>query len=101
MSEIKLLQCPFCGGEAYLAHRINLSQINCTKCLAMTNVYKGTAAIKAWNTRKPMDKIVERLKSEEKRWHESGKRCCDEKELGVAGGFRYATEIVKAGEEDE
>lgn len=74
MSEIKLKPCPFCGGEAI----IDREDIFCDAChLSMKiddRLYNGEAesyeeakeqAIKAWNTRKPIDDIVERLKKAE------------------------------------
>ena len=60
-------------------------------------------AIKAWNRRASngtdydVDKVVEQLKSESARWQDSGDAYNDEKEKGVAIGFRKAIEIVKGG----
>lgn len=71
MSEIKLLPCPFCGGEAKTGYAINDYNrwgVICTNCEACVEVaeWKGVAdteenAIRAWNTRKPMQEICERL----------------------------------------
>lgn len=44
-----------------------------------------------------VDKVVEQLKSESARWQDSGDAYNDEKEKGVAIGFRKAIEIVKGG----
>lgn len=44
-----------------------------------------------------VDKIVEQLESESARWQDSGDAYNDEKEKGVAIGFRKAIEIVKGG----
>lgn len=44
-----------------------------------------------------VDKVVEQLKSESARWQDSGDAYNDEKEKGVAIGFRKAIEIVKTG----
>lgn len=44
-----------------------------------------------------VDKLVEQLKSESARWQDSGDAYNDEKEKGVAIGFRKAIEIVKGG----
>ena len=93
----KLKPCPFCGdklqhlgGGRYYAHQIN-------GCILQHQCFEADdkEVIEAWNTRKPMYRIVEQLEEEAKRWYESGKEFKDEKELGVAGGFRYAIEIVK------
>ena len=43
------------------------------------------------------EKVIEELRSEATRWHESGVEFKDENEKGVAGGFRLATHIVEKG----
>lgn len=43
------------------------------------------------------DKVVEQLAAESERWKESGEAYEDQKELGVAEGFKRAIEIVKSG----
>lgn len=48
-----------------------------------------------------VDKVVEQLESESARWQDSGDAYNDEKEKGVAIGFRKAIKIVKAGGIDE
>lgn len=81
---IKLLPCPFCGGEAEFYRTPIKSNggwcdsvvVRCKECEARTNrvlynaeIHKNDSeyeeAAKYWNTRKPMQEIVERL--EEKR----------------------------------
>lgn len=47
-----------------------------------------------------VDKVVEQLESESARWQDSGDAYNDEKEKGVAIGFRRAIEIVKGGGAD-
>ena len=70
MSEIKLLSCPFCGGEAILRDCSILGwEANCKdeNCIGYTTSIKYQTqeeAIEKWNTRKPMERIVERLKKE-------------------------------------
>ena len=73
MSEIKLLPCPFCGGEAKIESISNSIgdillvgyKVKCTQCYASTlpNNYTGDKqeAIKRWNTRKPMERIAEQI----------------------------------------
>ena len=68
MSEIKLLPCPFCGGEAselkYFPHNARRikTRIYCKNCRVNSGDWgRKDFAIKAWNTRKPMEQIVERL----------------------------------------
>ena len=63
----RLRECPFCGGEARItklpksvkpkAYHIGCSQCGTVKILFMTE----EEAIENWNTRKPMDRIVEQL----------------------------------------
>ena len=60
MSDTKLKPCPFCGGEAVV---IGVSTIWCENedCgCEFTNINKEKL-IKGWNTRKPVDAMVERL----------------------------------------
>lgn len=70
----KLLPCPFCGGEAALrfgAFFKGYAMVKCKKCGASTmECYSRNnaenariQAAQAWNTRKPMDRIVERLEN--------------------------------------
>lgn len=65
--EDRLKPCPFCGGEAgytnaQLPNGTEVYYIECLECGASSAVY-GTAekACREWNTRKPMDRIVEQL----------------------------------------
>lgn len=80
MSEIKLLPCPFCG-ESELIHRSQMhftdsteenmihedgtkkwTYIECGRCGCSTKAYcYEYQSTNKWNTRKPMDKIVEKL----------------------------------------
>ena len=43
------------------------------------------------------EKVIEELRSEAQRWHESGVEFKDENEKGVSAGFRLATHIVEKG----
>ena len=68
MSEIKLLPCPFCGGEAKMLkfpHCERKYVVICENesCMASVGVYSITKedAINKWNTRKPMERILTRL----------------------------------------
>ena len=63
MSEIKLLPCPFCGGEAELdIDDLGNWLVRCKKCFCRTSrsMSKFFPTV-SWNTRKPMQEIVERL----------------------------------------
>jgi Lar family restriction alleviation protein len=71
MSKIKLLPCPFCGGEAEIISSCFFGwdkQIICKKCGASTRYLCGVTpsqatknAVKKWNTRKPMERIAEQI----------------------------------------
>ena len=74
MSEIKILHCPFCGGEAELiGHYIKAGPNNfqyfvrCKKCKVrpqpLYTFKKKEKAVEVWNTRKTMERIVERLET--------------------------------------
>ena len=67
MSEIKLLPCPFCGGE----FQINVGGMiyipKCKKCgCTLAGCRTEEEAIEEVNTRKPMERIIERLEEEER-----------------------------------
>lgn len=67
----KLLSCPFCGGEASLLTHKDLKNrmyyyVECSgnNCLIEPFTYYASdkeEVIKLWNTRKPMERVVERL----------------------------------------
>ena len=68
----KLKPCPFCGGEAFTMAYLDEDEflikkeykysVICRKCHAESRCSPiKEEAIEAWNTRKPMDKVVERL----------------------------------------
>lgn len=67
MKETKLLNCPFCGGEAELLKGLCEldNYVMCLECRCKTKLYNTKeSAIKKWNTRKPMERILKRLKEE-------------------------------------
>jgi Lar family restriction alleviation protein len=58
----ELKPCPFCGGKAEAGYLYFRPYIVCRKCHAKIPCYNTyPQAIEAWNTRKPIDKIVEQL----------------------------------------
>ena len=63
----KLLKCPFCGGEAVIqgVRDRALCFALCVDCRMRTPSFQDLeTAIRAWNTRTPMDNIVEKLERE-------------------------------------
>ena len=66
MSEIKLLPCPFCGGNNVGVWHNQFFEsgfeVHCYDChFGLMPVGTEEEAIEQWNTRKPMERIVERL----------------------------------------
>lgn len=94
----ELKKCPFCGGEATLAKGLCEldNYVMCLECISKTRPYNTKeSAIKAWNTRKPMDEIVEQLEEQKiPNWSASK----TEKILRKRN-FEDAIEIVKGGAE--
>ena len=101
----ELKNCPFCGGEAGL--KLGFCQLDnyvaCLKCGSRTVFYNTEeSAIKTWNTRKPIDKIVEQLeeKADEAndKWSFPSKGERDYAYYdGKEDGLREAIEVVKKG----
>jgi hypothetical protein len=64
MSDKKLLPCPFCGGEAKRAVVFGRNGVECRTCLCMMRGWLDATPeeiAEQWNTREPMERIVERL----------------------------------------
>lgn len=107
MSEIKLKPCPFCGGEAIL----DREDIFCDCChvsmriddrICNREAENYTQAveqtIEAWNTRKPMDAIVEALNDAGNQRVENAFGGREEWEaLAYRQGTRKAIELMKGG----
>ena len=93
--EDRLKSCPFCSGEAEKEWGIpSIYWVRCTECGAEGGQYPSLKeAIEAWNTRKPMDRIVEQLKAELYRGMES----LEPVRVAFNFGINRAIEIVKAG----
>ena len=108
MSET-LLRCPFCGGEAKIDKTIaNTVSVECTVCHASSRMILCTEgdieqkAIEAWNTRKPMERIVERLEEEYDQVDKFKKEAYEDKDWERFDMYSYenrgiciATAIVK------
>lgn len=114
----KLLPCPFCSGEEISMGAYSISPdcyIECKSCGCMIEKevpWNGMNQeehdrecakflIEAWNTRKPMERIVERLEEELALSDKEKLRCINEDALqfdiakGYATGIYNAIEIVK------
>ena len=104
-------KCPFCGGKTEVFKNEELGvfsdsnryAVKCRSCFCGTGHYKDVnRAIEAWNIRKPMERIVERLDSECKKHCDATRTYIgsDENDLGLrhlskANAFCKAIEIVK------
>ena len=132
MSNIKLLRCPFCGGEAEFYRTPVKSNggwcdsvvVRCKECEARSNrvlydsrkhqndsEYDEAAA--SWNTRKPVEKILERLNEERKKDYDDSDEeleseptdaddwFADGKASGRFEAYYKAIEIVKEGMTNE
>lgn len=94
MSDERLKPCPFCGGEATI-HKSKFGYgVMCKTpfCCNLTSTHDTKKeAIKTWNTRKPMERIVERLEQAE------SYSCSPQFSKGIS----RAIEILKGGGVDE
>lgn len=96
----KLKPCPFCGGEAMLnyfgSRPISYYQISCSECgcRQASSIHKESV-INTWNTRKPIDRIVEQLEEQ----MNDAKNLWDDDEYytGKANAYEHSIEIVEAG----
>ena len=98
MNEIKLLPCPFCGGEAELLKGLCEldNYVMCLKCRCKTKLYNTKeAAIKAWNTRKPMERILERLEEGQEECYKLFAIGFNAEDRGGYDAYSDAIEIVK------
>lgn len=87
---MKLKPCPFCGGEAETIYSYFRPYIICRKCHAQIPCYNTyPMAAEAWNTREPIDKIVEQLR-------ECRDKCAFDAEVHA---YQTAVRIVKGGAE--
>ena len=104
MSEIKLLPCPICGGtistfkkqKGWLHAVGNIyeygAMCNTPHCFMIPANYNSEEeVIKVVNTRKPMERIVERLEERQDRYFFEEDDYCE----GVYNALGIAIEIVK------
>ena len=97
-----LLNCPFCGGEARffqmgITKNIRLGYIKCTECglrLEQENCTEDFATAQ-WNTRKPMERIVERLEEQAEECRKYWQEFDDEDSFGGMNAYCDAVKIVK------
>ena len=105
MKEAKLLNCPFCCGESELDcdNGFNNWFVKCKECGCKTPTKIAEyVAIEAWNTRKPMEGIIDYLEEFMEKQYDSynnAKRTGNIRQMdysdGCAEGLIEAIEIVK------
>lgn len=103
MSELKRCQC--CKAEAkIIAGSVFMWEqaVACSECGLSTKMYHGISpsearnkAIEAWNTRKPIKRILERLEEETNNSINDFDRTRDYYHDGKADGFERAIKIVR------
>lgn len=97
----KLKRCPLCGGEAETEWHHGYWGVRCQSCYAEVTADGMNDAIEVWNTRKPMDRIVEQLEEELRLSEEEKRRCVAENAMqfdsakGYYNGIDNALAIVK------
>ena len=92
-----LLNCPFCGGEARVNIFLGNYCVTCENCMGAIFPARGMTeeeAIKAWNTRKPMKRIVERLEETKTKSYVTG-ITANPYEFGACHAMNDAIAIVK------
>lgn len=116
MAEIKLKRCPSCGGEIIKIEKERMGMGGCelyakavckncglsTKKFLIWDKEDILKVYEAWNTRKPMDRIVSRLEEELELSERDKRRCIADKNSlqfdeikGYANGIYNAIEFVK------
>lgn len=106
MSDIKLLRCPFCDGEAKLCdassgtngrYRVRCKEISCT-LRPKTEWYETKdEAIRHWNHRRPIERILKRLEQIEQLDSVAHVEGSNEEILtnGYVKGIKKAINVVK------
>ena len=103
MQNDKLLPCPFCGGKAKVSKNgAGCYQVYCDNCETRQYAYAHKtkeSAIKHWNTRKPMERIVEQLEERiEQTFCDSLSRNGISRDASIRNNaYHNAIEIVKGG----
>ena len=102
MSEIKLLPCPFCGGEFEEINNTSCKQgdnwlwsTECMECGLFIEDKDKENLIKRINTRKSMERIVERLEEEKIEMYKEWLKSSHFEDKGKYLGCKRTIEIVE------
>ena len=104
MNEVELKSCPFCGGKAELltydwGYSVREYWVYCGCGCELKKKHSKEEAIEDWNTRKPMEQIVEYLKEQCERENERFKDTVGteigERHFGWLSGLDEALHKVK------
>lgn len=101
MNEVKLLSCPFCDSRAFIRQNKDVMKTYSAYCgnedcpvSPKVSAYAKETVIKLWNTRKPMQKIVERLEEVKTKTFVSG-ITFNPYEFGCCHAMDKSIEIIK------
>ena len=96
----QLAKCPFCGGKARMLKKLIERKddvtiefgVMCYQCGCINEGYRNRElAIKKWNTRKPIERILERLEKQLALEDD----LYDEMSSGAHSAYSHAIKIVK------
>ena len=101
--QISLLPCPFCGGDAEIITGSTVlweHAVRCTKCRTAIKMMRGVSpsvarnsAINKWNTRKPVEQLVQQVQYELQLADVEKERCSTENRLQFDSVKGYATGV--------
>lgn len=103
---VTLLKCPFCGGEARLQRWRKKSDyyVICKECGCRTPLFqyqfdskeeRRKDAINAWNTRKPVENVIERLEEQAEECKKYWDEFDDEDAFGRMNAYMNSLSIIK------
>ena len=102
MSDIKLLPCPFCGGKFEEINNTSCKQgdnwlwsTECMECGLFIEDKDKENLIKRINTRKPMERIIERIENARQKYQRLVKEQGEKEDEAINILFRGMMNIVK------
>lgn len=96
----ELLKCPFCIPAAKIDcdNRFSNWFVECTKCFCKTPKHTTEFFAKvSWNTRKPVQDVLERLEKEKAEAEDKWQKFNSDISYGQMIAYREAIKIVKEG----